>query len=152
MITGGFGQVQRHAYAGTKTLIELKIDFARRSWFGMDFFCHGETRGGVCKIAGPLQLNPPEIQTARVKGSGKNGILILFRGAREIYPGFVAPTARGIEVERCDCAFNGGERLRFHPRPELPGSWQFDFCPAMAAGACHWAAFLTCKPVHAAPD
>src|ERR1017187_2904853 len=73
LITGGFGQVQRHAFAGAKALIEPEIDL-RDEVVGIDFFSRDETRGGVCKIAGTLQLNAPEIQAARVKGSGEDGI------------------------------------------------------------------------------
>jgi hypothetical protein len=117
LITGGFGQVQRHAFAGAKILIELEIDL-RDEVVGIDFFCHGETRGGVCEIAGTLQLNTPEIQAARVTGPGKDGILILFAGHMKAIQYLLTPTARRIRVGWCDGAFNGSERLRFHPRPE----------------------------------
>ena len=126
LITGGHGRIHRYALAGTEALIELEIDL-RDDVVGIEFFGEGESSGGFFQFIGALQPHAPEIQAARIKGSGQDGILILFAGHVKSNQQPFAPTVRRVRIGRRDRAGNGSERLRFHARPErlVPGNLIF---------------------------
>ena len=94
---------------------------------GIEFQRQGETRGGFFQFIGALQLHAPEIQAARIKVSGQDGILILFAGHMKFIQQPLAPVARRVRVGRHDRADDGSERLRFRARPErlVPGNLIF---------------------------